>query len=58
MKYEVPEINISKFSVENIVTESAASVAVNQLTAAIESGAIDGVSNTKLIKTTIDQWIQ
>ncbi len=58
MKYEVPEINISKFSVENIVTDSAATVAYDAINAAITDGSIGGVSNPKIYKTTMDQWVE
>lgn len=54
MKYEVPEINISKFSIENIVTASAVTLAeeaVQQAMGATPTG------NTKIYKTTLDEWI-
>ena len=40
MKYMVPEINISKFSLENIVTDSAIKVA-QQALAAVEGLSAD-----------------
>ena len=52
MKYEVPEINISKFSVENIVTESAVTLAEQAV-----QQAMGGSGNTKIEKTTLEQWI-
>lgn len=57
MKYEVPEINISKFSVENIVTVSAATVAEEAINTAIADGTITGVSNPQINRTTMDQWV-
>lgn len=58
MKYEVPEINISKFSVENIVTVSAAAVAETAINEAIAAGKINGVAaNSKIVKTSMDQWV-
>ena len=39
MKYMVPEINISKFSLENIVTDSAISMAKAELT---KAGVLEG----------------
>lgn len=53
MKYIIPEINISKFSVENIVTESAVTNAENAINAAFGTGA----TNTTIVKTTLDEWI-
>ena len=58
MKYEVPEINISKFSVENIVTDSAATKALTAINAAVDAGTIKGVTNPKIAKTTMDQWVE
>lgn len=52
MKYEVPEINISKFSVENIVTDSAVTVAEQAV-----QQAMGGSSNSTIVKTTLDEWI-
>ena len=58
MKYEVPEINISKFSVENIVTDSAATVAYDAINAALGEGKISGAtSNPQLYRTTMDEWV-
>lgn len=59
MKYEVPEINISKFSVENIVTLSAAQTAYDAVSAALGDGTtFKNVSaNPQLNKTTMDQWV-
>ena len=60
MKYEVPEINISKFSVENIVTVSAATVAetaINEALGTTITGAAGSGTNTKIYRTTMDQWV-
>ena len=52
MKYMVPEINISKFSLENIVTESA----IGQAKAALaEAGVATG--NTVVTNLTLEDWI-
>ena len=53
MKYMVPEINISKFSLENIVTDSA----VAQAQAKLE---VAGVASENTIVTnfnSIDDWV-
>lgn len=57
MKYEVPEINISKFSVENIVTASAASIAAEQLNAQIAGIQGAHAGNTAVYKTTMNEWV-
>ena len=59
MKYEVPEINISKFSVENIVTASAGATAVNDITAAIAQGNINGATagSTYFAQTNMNDWV-
>ncbi len=59
MKYEVPEINISKFSIENIVTASAVSVAENAINQAVTDGTITGVASSGINfqKTTMDEWV-
>lgn len=61
MKYEVPEINISKFSVENIVTVSAATAAETAINGALENNTITGAvgsgSNRMIYRTTMDQWV-
>ena len=60
MKYEVPEINISKFSVENIVTASAGATAVNDITAAIANSKIAGtagLTNTHFVQTNMNDWV-
>lgn len=53
MKYEVPEINISKFSVENIVTVSATGKVADALMA-------EGISvaETNIVKTTLNDWVE
>ena len=53
MKYEVPEINISKFSVENIVTESAITVAEG-----IVNEALGTATNQQIVKTSLNDWIE
>lgn len=64
MKYEVPVLNISRFSVENVVTTSSGNTnALNNTTAdsiqnAINSGAITGATNTKFVKTTMADWVK
>ena len=55
MKYMVPEINISKFSLENIVTESAIGQAKQALAAAGVDVAGGSVAVTNL---TLDGWVQ
>lgn len=57
MKYEVPEINISKFSVENIVTASAGATAVTDITAAIAQSKIAGTANTHFVQTNMNDWV-
>ena len=57
MKYEVPEINISKFSVENIVTASAASIAAEQLNAQLAGMQGANAGNTTVYKTTMNEWV-
>ena len=60
MKYEVPEINISKFSVENIVTASAGTNAMNAINAAINNSAIagtNGTSRTYFVQTNMNDWV-
>lgn len=53
MKYEVPVINISKFSIENIVTQSAYSAAKS----ALESEqAWTSASNKAVVKVNMDDW--
>ena len=52
MKYMVPEINISKFSLENIVTESAITVA-----AGIVNDALGTATNKQIVKTNLEDWI-
>lgn len=65
MKYEVPVLNISRFSVENVVTTSTGDLnGLNASTAAsiqdaITNGAITGTStNTKFVKTTMADWVK
>ena len=53
MKYMIPEINISKFSEENIVTLSA----VGQAKKALEEAGVTG-ANSKLVQTTLNDWIE
>lgn len=53
MKYMIPEINISKFSEENIVTLSAAGQAKQALEAAGVTGA-----NSAIVQTTLNDWIE
>lgn len=55
MKYEVPEINISKFSVENIVTESTAA----QSAAAKAQAALAADTSVTMLdsNSTIDAWV-
>ena len=55
MKYMVPEINISKFSLENIVTESAIGEAKKALAAAGVDVAGGHTVVTNL--TTLDDWV-
>ena len=58
MKYEVPEINISKFSIENIVTASAVSVAEDAINQAVTDGTITGTAGSFVFqKTTMDEWV-
>lgn len=52
MKYEVPEINISKFSMENVVTVSARQIAKEAVKAELGSSAT--IISTKL---TLDDWV-
>lgn len=54
MKYEVPEINISKFSIENIVTASAMTAAEAALTS---QEAFANATNKAVVKTTMDGWV-
>ena len=55
MKYEVPEINISKFSMENIVTVSARQLAKDAVANAMGTTADDSrIVSTKL---TLDDWV-
>ena len=54
MKYEVPEINISKFSEENVVTLSAISQAKDAVNEAI-TGTANSVITTKV---TLDDWVE
>ncbi len=64
MKYEVPVLNISRFSVENVVTTSTGDLnGLNASTAAsiqdaITNGAITGATNTKFVKTTMADWVK
>lgn len=53
MKYEVPEINISKFSEENVVTVSSIEVAKTAVEEAI------GADSNSIIttKVTLTDWI-
>lgn len=53
MKYMVPEINISRFSLENIVTDSAINMAKAELAKA-------GVMDTNTVVTnfnSIEDWV-
>ena len=54
MKYEVPEINISKFSEENVVTVSSIEVAKTEVEKAI------GGDNNSIIatKVTLNDWVE
>ena len=52
MKYMIPEINISKFSEENIVTLSAA----GQAKKALETAGFTG-ANSKIVQSTLDEWV-
>ena len=54
MKYMVPEINISRFSLENIVTESAIGQASTALATAQQ--AVTGATAVT-VKTTMEDWI-
>ena len=56
MKYEVPEINISKFSMENIVTVSSLKLAQDAVAA--EMGTTTSDSNIVSTKLTLDQWVK
>lgn len=64
MKYEVPVLNISRFSVENVVTTSTGDLnGLNASTAAsiqdaIANNAITGATNTKFVKTTMADWVK
>ena len=53
MKYMVPEINISKFSLENIVTDSA----VAQAQAKLEVAGVASEHTVVANFTGIDDWI-
>lgn len=53
MKYMIPEINISKFSEENIVTVSA----VGQAKAALETAGITG-ENSAIVNSNLEEWVQ
>lgn len=54
MKYEVPEINISKFSEENVVTVSSIEVAKTEV-----EQAIGGNGNSIIAtKVTLDDWVE
>lgn len=56
MKYIVPEINISKFSVENIVTLSAGGNGKLGINAAMDStGVSEG--NRSTTYSTIGDWV-
>ena len=52
MKYMIPEINISKFSEENIVTLSAVGQAKDALVAAGITG-----ENSAIVHSTLEEWI-
>ena len=52
MKYMIPEINISKFSEENIVTLSAA----GQARKALEDANVTG-ANSAIVQSTLDDWV-
>ena len=54
MKYMVPEINISKFSLENVVTESAVGQASTALAEAQK--AVTGATAVT-VKTTMEDWV-
>lgn len=54
MKYEVPEINISKFSMENVVTVSSARIAKQAVVEAMGGTTGNSTITTKL---TLDNWI-
>lgn len=56
MKYEVPEINISKFSMENIVTVSSLKLAQDAVAEAM--GTTPSDSNIVSTKLTLDQWVK
>lgn len=64
MKYEVPVLNISRFSVENVVTTSSGdanalnSSTYDSINSAITNGAITGATNTKFVKTTMADWVK
>ena len=53
MKYMVPEINISKFSLENIVTESAIQQAKQAL---VDAGV--NTSYTAVTRVTMSDWVE
>ncbi len=55
MKYMIPEINISKFSEENIVTLSATGQAKDALK---EAGIVAGDEMRKVQYTTMNEWVQ
>ena len=52
MKYMIPEINISKFAEENIVTLSAAGKAKEALQAAGVTG-----TNSAIVQSTLEEWV-
>ena len=54
MKYMVPEINISRFSIENIVTDSAIQQAKDYLakTAGVDS------NYTAVTRVTLTEWVE
>lgn len=56
MKYEVPEINISKFSMENIVTVSSLKLAQDAVAEAM--GTTPSDSNIVSTKLTLNDWVQ
>lgn len=54
MKYEVPEINISKFSEENVVTVSSIEVAKTEV-----ENVLGGNNNSIIAtKVTLDDWVE
>lgn len=54
MKYEVPEINISRFSKENVVTTSAMGVAEAALTS---QTAWTNATNKTIVKASMQDWV-